>query len=269
MSTTKMAVTTALFQRFKSQKVLGKCYPWFKPYKLAYDPSIDPGTASLRQQSQSRPLVRRHSSDYYERPVTELLNRETSVIDGPKRVLFRDQPDFSPRRLIKIKGLPEDDIIGKSISFLWWFCFLLSRMLAISAFSYFYPTEILWLLSSHYILVVALLLYDVRADEVRRAKAIFFIFIGFVYLFCLIEFKIKFKKPVFIYNGFFLMMFCENFVMTLVWWYLNVDELVQDWWFRYMFYMILGCSILSVSSMLFYIKILKPEKVVAAVVPQN
>lgn len=267
-----MAVITTLFQRFKSQKVLGRCYPWFKPYKFPYDATIDPGVTTVRPQGHARPLVRRHSSDYYERPVTSHpseVSRETSIVDGPRRLMLRDVPDFSPRRLIKIKGLPEDDMMGKAISFLWWFCFLLSRMLAISAFSYFYPTEILWLLSCHYIIVVALLLYDVRADEVRRAKAIFFAFIGFVYLFCLIEFKIRFKKPAFIYNGFFLMMFCENFGITLFWWYLRVGDMEQDWWFRYMFYMIIGCTILSVISMLFYIKVLKPEKVVAAVVPQD
>lgn len=305
MSVSKMAITTTLFQRFKSQKIAGKCYPWFKPYKCDYDPSLDINSrertsifhpqkpnegidtdgVTLRQPEgtkfDSRTLGRRRSSDFYEKPATSHylessaseLNRETSVVDGPKRQIFKnpegsDEMDFFPRRLLEIKGLPEDDVMGKTVSFLWWFCFLMARMLAISSFSYFYRTQIFWLLSSHFFLVVALLLYDVRADEVRRAKAIFFIFIGFVYIFCLIEFKIKFKKPVFIYNGFFFLMFLENFVMTL-WWYFGIEDVLENWWFSYIFYMILGCSIMSVSSMLFYVKILKPSKVVVNVIPQT
>ncbi|KAK5646758.1 hypothetical protein RI129_005222 [Pyrocoelia pectoralis] len=297
-----MAKTTTLFQRFKSQNMGGKCYPWFKPYKVMYTmhdgpllrrkPSIvykcrsshpkkDLHSHQLRSANPSPTLDSRRSSDCYEQPTNSIIlaqksqfefGRETSVVDGPQRLVLRDisKTDFvKPKRVVNIKALPEDDTGGKTISFIWWVCFLIARMLAISSFSYFYPTEIIWLLSCHFILVVALLLYDVRHDEVRRAKAIFFIFIGFVYLFCLIEFKMKFKKPKFIYNGFFLIMFLENFVMVLVWWFRDIEEILQDWWYKYIFYTIIVCSTLSLLSMCLYLNVLKPKKIVINTVPSE
>lgn len=269
----KMSITTTLFQRFKSQKLAGKQYPWLKPYKLA------PFAANLRKTEQfqpvpteepNRPQERRRSSDIYMEPSGDdvvPVTRETSVLDGPERVVFRqpDDPDFfNIKRLREIKGLTEDDVAGKTMAFFWWFCFLIARMLAISTFAYFYPTDIIWLLAAHFILVVSLLLYDVRADEVRRAKAIFFIFIGLVYLFCLIEFKIRFKKSKFIYNGFFILVFAENIAMCMVWWFGNLETVENDWWFRYTFILFLGCTVLSIMSMLFYLKFNKPKKIVAA-----
>lgn len=320
-----MAKTTTLFQRFSSQKLAGKCYPWYKPYKALHNVvrtrNVDQTDSSRSSRksvvyhcrashSSKRDTINkstvcdsnhdnveirqhnlddkvrqsRRSSDFYEQPSSSYLERlerenllesgrETSVIGGPDRLVLRDESEiadevdfFNPKRLFKIKGLLEDDIAGKTISFLWWFCFLIARMLAISSFGYFYPKDIIWLLASHYILVIALLLYDVRHDEVRRAKAIFFIFIGYVYLFCLIEFKIIFKKPNFVYNGFFILMFLENFIMIFVWWYCEAADLENTWWYKYIFNFVVVCSLLSFVTMLFYITTLKPKEVVVEVV---
>lgn len=267
LNLTKLSITTTLYHRFKSQKLAGKQYPWFKTYKFPYDTTIDSAAklpeTETPQPTSSRLLERRRSSDLYLQPVE--VNRETSILDGPPRTVFRvvDETDlFRIPKIVEIKGLSDDDMAGKLIAFFWWFCFLLARMLAISAFAYFYPKEVIWLLASHFVLVVALLLYDVRSDAVRRAKAIFFIFIGLVYLFCLIEFKIKFKKKRFIYNGFFVLVFTENIIMSLVWWYANLEAVENDWWFKYIMYLIIGCTGLSLISMLFYMKVNKPEKVV-------
>lgn len=292
---TKTALTTTLFHRFKSQKLTGKQYPWLKQYKYPYCATINtskPGVGLAEESgghanqsteigpedenkpSTSRLLERRRSSDLYLEPVEgaekySVVIRETSVVDGPPRILYTDygadQVDvFGIPRLREIKGMLEDDAAGKTIAFFWWFCFLLGRILTISTFAYFYPTHIIWLLCSHFILVVALLLYDVRADQVRRAKAIFFIFIGLVYLFCLIEFKIKFKKTKFIYNGFFTLVFTENIIMCFIWWFRNLETIESDWWFKYVFCVIFVSTALSLLSMLFYLNINKPEKIVVA-----
>lgn len=254
----KLSITTTLYHRFKSQKLAGKQYPWLKAHKVLND-SIN----IQETHSSPRLLERRRSSDLYLQPVD--VNRETSIVDGPPRTVFRvvDETDlFRIPKIMEIKALPDDDMAGKMIAFCWWFCFLLARMLAISAFAYFHPTDVIWLLVSHFVLVVALLVYDVRSDEVQRAKAIFFLFIGLVYLFCLIEFKIKFKKVKFIYNGFFALVFTENIVMSLVWWFANLETVEDDWWFKYIMYLITGATALSLISMLFYLKVNKPEKVV-------
>ncbi|XP_025833088.1 uncharacterized protein LOC108742546 [Agrilus planipennis] len=292
MSLARMSVVTTLYQHFKSQKMAGRNYPWFKDYKFTYDIAIEGihirnRDALITANERPRNPERRRSSEFYEVPTgstqdvrTRTKNgdeepRETSVVDGPKRTVFRDaalaQDDdyFNPRRLRKVEGLPEDDVVGKIIGFMWWFCFLISRMLTIASFGYFYPSEIVWILSAHFIITVSILLYDVRADEVRRSKAIFFIFLGFVYLFCLIEFKIRFKKAKFIFFGFFTLMFLENFSMNLVWWNRDMEDIINDFWFRFIFYMIVLTTIMSFSSMVLYIFIFKPKKVVVKVIAER
>lgn len=148
------------------------------------------------------------------------------------------------------------------IAFLWWFTFLLARFLAISVFAYFYMSQTIWLLSSHYILVLLILLYDVKTDQVKRSKIFFFLFIGFVYLFCIIEFKIKFKKARLLYYGYFLLVFTENFVMCMIWFIGKIDSIENDFWFRYVFYIFVACSMASFSSMVFYFLVNQPPKVI-------
>ncbi|XP_018577197.1 uncharacterized protein LOC108915611 [Anoplophora glabripennis] len=321
----KVSITTTYYQRFKSQKLTGKQYPWYKSHKLSR-----PSSVALRSNvSQSGLVVQkrrvttnieeiydlqppqvsesRRSSDIYLEPSTsmasggnrrqtfvetdfeEVVNtkagtenleskssnyeqitmlRETSVVDGPKRQVFREQitseisePDFNISRVIYVKGLQDDDLAGKLVAFLWWFCFLLVRVLAISVFAYFFIKETVWLLASHYAIIMGFLLYDVKSDEVKRAKAIFFIFIGLIYIFCIIEFKIKFKKATFIYYGYFVLAFIENFVMCMIWFMTEIESIENDFWFRYSFYIIVMGSLISFSSMLFYFTINKPPKV--------
>lgn len=151
---------------------------------------------------------------------------------------------------------------GRLVACLWWYGFLVARVLTISIFAYFFMEHCLWLLSSHFILVIIILSYDVKSDAVKRAKALFFIFLGLVYIFCIIEFKIKFKKATFIYYGFFVLVFVENLVMCLIWFIGQIESLENDYWFRYAFYVIIFCSFTSFSSMLFYFLINKPSKVV-------
>lgn len=195
--------------------------------------------------------------------INSQLNENTYVDTlQNNEVTLRNKSAFDiPRRVIDITALPEDDIVGKSISLLWWFCFLAARIVAIASFAYFYPTEICWILGSHFILAVAFLIYDSQTLEVRRTKAIFFVFVGLLYLFCLIEFKVKFKKAKFWYYGFFTITYVENLTMCLVWFFANLEEMQEDWWFNYMFYLIIVFSILSLCSMLFYINVDKPKAV--------
>lgn len=332
----KVSIVVTLYQRFKSQKIGGKDYPWFKSEKYDIDPSIDvvdsvairsrtvPPPKRRRQRRKtgiiyatkenakrlkreyeslnntpvppaySRALSqRRPSSDLYMLPsgivgedevshklylspvnVIKILiflqtdglylNRETSILDGPPRRVYRGDEVDAPRRLREIKGLPEDDIVGKLIAFFWWFCFLVARILAISSFAYFYPRDIIWLLSVHFIICVAFLVYDVKTYVVRQNKAVFYIFLGLVYIFCIIEFMKKFKKAKYLYLGFFALVFVENFATCLVWWLSNLEseEIQSDWWFRFIFFGVLLCSLFSLSSMVFYLIFNKPKKVV-------
>ncbi|KRT86406.1 hypothetical protein AMK59_160, partial [Oryctes borbonicus] len=318
MNLIKVSIVTTLYQRFKTQKIGGKDYPWYKSekYDIGRDSSVDvvdsvatrfragapqrrrkrttgiiyatrENAKRLKREYESRnntPLPmytrslsqRRPSSDLYMLPTgivdqdevdAVFLNRETSVLDGPPRRVYKgadiDETDF-PRLLREIKGLPEDDIVGKLIAFFWWFCFFIARILALVSFAYFYPGQIIWLVLVHFIICEAFLIYDVKTYVVKRHKAVFYIFVGLIYIFCIIEFMKKFKKTTFIYYGFFALVYVENFVTCLIWWFSNLesDEIQSDWWFRFIFISVIICTLFSLSSMIFYILINKPKKVV-------
>lgn len=194
-----------------------------------------------------------HQSKYLNR---DAYNSEENVINSPKADIY------DVKRVIHVKGMVDDDFAGKSIAILWWFTFLLARVLALSAFAYFYFVETIYLVSSHYILVIAVLVYDVKSDSMNRGKLPFFIFLGYIYIFCIIEFKIKFKKATVLYYGYFFLVFFENITMCLIWFYQKLDTLQTDFWFKYIFYIVLLASVCSLSSMIFYMTINKPQKVV-------
>lgn len=261
-----MAATTVQYQRFKSQKMGGKNYPWYKPYK--YHDNVDaalllPATGIIYCTKENYQKI---ANDIEERRIKEIEENAGDDESISSSVYYLephvDEVDF-PKAIRQIYALPEDDLAGKVLAFFWWFCFLLARFLAISTFAYFFPKDIIWLLSSHFILCVSFLLYDARAYLVRRTKAVFFIFVGLIYLFCIIEFKKQFTRVRFIYNGYFTLVFSENFIMCLIWWFSRMDDtgLVNDWWFRYIFYMTLLCTFLSLSSMIVY-KLTRQSKVV-------
>ncbi|CAG9766530.1 unnamed protein product [Ceutorhynchus assimilis] len=169
--------------------------------------------------------------------------------------------NFNIKRVTYIKGLQEDDMAGRTISFLWWFTFLLGRVLAISAFGYFFMKACIWLLISHVIIVIAVLFYDVKTDNIKRDKSVFFLFIGVIYIFCIIEFKIRFKKTNLIYMLYFGLTYLENIIMCLIWYCFEIESLETDYWYRYIFYAIVASTIFSISSMTFYHILNKPKSV--------
>ncbi|XP_076266458.1 uncharacterized protein LOC143200075 [Rhynchophorus ferrugineus] len=289
----KVAMTTTYYQRFKAQKLTGSQYPWLKRNKLLRSGQTSRAPTVILRNSQSRSVVqanrnsnisryynvepavltaRRRSSDIYLEPesrndasspnTAELQINEpgtsgTQIIT----VTSRNEPDFNIKRIVQVKGLQEDDMAGKLIAFAWWFTFLLGRILAISIFAYFYMKACVWSMVGHVAVVVAILVYDVKTDNIKREKAIFFLFIGLVYVFCIIEFKIRFKKAYFIYYGFFILVFLENLAMCLIWFNLQIDYLENDYWFRYVFFITIACGLLSFSAMVFYLTVTKPKSV--------
>ncbi|XP_044750741.1 uncharacterized protein LOC123311049 [Coccinella septempunctata] len=301
---TKLAITVTYYQRFKTQKLAGAQYPWYKSNKYQKDPNLsevilrkkpklkanliarstkgisDVSDNKIEEDLYERPVNRR-SSDLYLEPdirgtyLPPYSSRVPSMIHQLRRMsryrvrtsisegtTSSAQPDFNIRRVLFIKGLPEDDLAGKLISFCWWSAFLLARILAILAFQYFYPVQVLYILVSHFILTLAILCYDAKSNSFTRSKVLFFLFVCYIYLFCIIEFKIKFKKAKFIYYGFFTLVYLENFVMCLVWWYGDLEYVEEEFWFKYMFNIIVICSLFSFVSMVFYMTVNKPDKVI-------
>ncbi|GLV38808.1 uncharacterized protein CBL_05807 [Carabus blaptoides fortunei] len=269
-----MAMTTMSYQRFKSQKIAGRQYPWIKRQEQTKETCrrIDSMPAVINQTLE--PAIKRVSECETENSEPEAdrhvnSSRRSSGLSVTsseyerRRTEPADEPDFFiPKRILSIRGLTQDDAAGKLVAFFWWLCFILPRMLALSAFAYFYPKDIWYICGAHYVITLAFLLYDAHTSDIPYYRALFILFTAYVYMFCLIEFKIKFKKVKLIYNGYFILVYLENFIMTFVWYY--GTEFYNDWWYKYVFYVLIGSTILSIMTMSFYMAILKPKKVTVA-----
>ncbi|XP_006614130.1 uncharacterized protein LOC102672338 isoform X1 [Apis dorsata] len=160
-----------------------------------------------------------------------------------------------PQRKYSTKGLEEDDPIGKFLSFLWWFFFILARILTIAVFYEFFPLYLSIVLSLHYGIMLIYLFYYTKYYDIIT----FFLnlWLGLVYIISLIEYRIKFKyadKWVLPYYIFVLM---QNMFLTLSWYFYS------DWdgfWYTYVFYVIFGSMTLCILSTIIYCVLFKPKK---------
>lgn len=186
-----------------------------------------------------------------------------SEIDPTKSVVVSD-PDQNqeknatlklPIRKYSKKGLEEDDPIGKFLSFLWWFFFILARILAIMVFYEFYPLTLLGVLGTHYVIMLIYLFYYAKYYDIIT----FFVnlWLGLVYVFSLIEYRIKFKYADKWLLPYYIFVLLQNTALTLTW-YFDADW--DGFWYNYVFYVIFASMTLCVLSTVFYYVLLKPKK---------
>ncbi|XP_077285403.1 uncharacterized protein LOC143910692 [Arctopsyche grandis] len=185
-----------------------------------------------------------------------MTNAESIVDRIPKRRHY-DDIDLPVRvRRSAIKGVDQEDGVSKMIAFVAWFLFIGARMLVLSSFSSFYIMECLYICIVHYVLVTSLLLWNSWYENVHRK--VFYLFLGYVYTFCLIEFKMKFKKVRLWYGGFFSVITIENFILTAIWY---ATGNFNNWWYTYVVIVITGASTLSYVCFIIYFLILKPKPI--------
>lgn len=166
-----------------------------------------------------------------------------------------DEVDFPlPTRRKMIEGIEQDDFIGKSVSFTGWVLFLIMRILSLSVFSVFYLKATLHLLYIHYFLMVLCLFYETKFHE-KIERIYFYLFLGYIYIFTILEFKIKFVHVRQWYSGYVGFVFTQNIVISMIW-YGFAD--FNSWWFHYLFALIIGSGMLSLACLLFYYVLLKP-----------
>lgn len=166
-----------------------------------------------------------------------------------------DEVDFPlPTRRKMIEGIEQDDFIGKSVSFTGWVLFLIMRILSLSVFSVFYLKATLHLLYIHYFLMVLCLFYETKFHE-KIERICFYLFLGYIYIFSILEFKIKFVHVRQWYSGYVGFVFTQNIVISMIW-YGFAD--FNSWWFHYLFALIIGSGMLSLACLLFYYFLLKP-----------
>ncbi|XP_076632380.1 uncharacterized protein LOC143347246 [Colletes latitarsis] len=160
-----------------------------------------------------------------------------------------------PQRRYSKKGLEEDDPIGKFLCFLWWFFFILARILAIAVFYEFYPIHLCIVLSIHYAIMLTYLFYYAKYYDIIT----FFVnlWLGLVYIFSLIEYRIKFKYADKWMLPYYVFVLLQNTFLTLAW-YLYADW--DGFWYTYVFYVIFASMTLCILSTTIYCALLKPKK---------
>lgn len=177
------------------------------------------------------------------------------ILDSNQRLIDNARSLKVPKRKYSEKGLEEDDPVGKVLSFIWWFFFILARVLAIIVAYEFYPAYLIAVLSIHYaIMLIYLFCYAKYYDAIT-----FFVnlWLGMVYIFSLIEYRIKFKYADKWLLPYYIFVIIQNAALTLTW-YFHADW--NGFWYTYIFYVIFTSMALCVSSSIMYHVLFKPKK---------
>lgn len=171
--------------------------------------------------------------------------------------VIEDEPDV-PYRVPRtyMRGLEPQDLTAAIVNFLGWYTFFIARLLSIACFISIFPVLAIILLFSHY-QVMLLFLIIPQAKTVKRA---FYIFLAFIYLFCLMEFKIRFRH-VRVWHVFWgIVCSMEIIVFSGLW--ASIDTSVQNWWRGFLVHVILISMCLSLMCFLCYFILLKPRETI-------
>ncbi|XP_061397408.1 uncharacterized protein LOC133333092 [Musca vetustissima] len=168
---------------------------------------------------------------------------------------------FLPRPTKVVNGIEQDDFAGKTIAFFGWIAFITMRMLSLSTFCVFFPKAFLIIMGVHYLLMLAALYLESRFKG-KLNRTLFYFLLAYVYIFVLLEFRIKFKHIRAWFVAYFLLTMAENLTMTMIWY---AREEFESWWFGFIFEGIIYSGILFVATILVYYWILKPKDVLLLV----
>lgn len=206
-------------------------------------------------------------AQWAEKMVENAENIPTWLSAPPRRKhweVIQDEPDI-PRRAPRsfIRGLEPQDLTAGLVQYLGWYAFFISRLLSISAFINFFPYVAIIILFSHY-QVMLLFLIVPQASTVKRA---FYVFLAFIYLFCLMEIKIRFRH-VRVWHAFWIVACTiENIIFTSFW--ASIDNNFDSWWKRFVVMVCFGSMLLSHLCLLVYFALLKPRETIVHLKKRN
>ena len=171
--------------------------------------------------------------------------------------VVQDEPDI-PRRVPRsyMRGLEPQDATAALVHFLGWYMFFVCRLLSIACFINFFPFVAIIILFSHY-QVMLLFLIVPQASTVKRG---FYIFLAFIYLFCLMEFKIRFRH-VRVWHVFWIIVCTiETVVFTGLW--ACIDNNLHEWWKLFIVKVVVISLFLSYMCFLVYFVLLQPRETI-------
>jgi hypothetical protein len=156
-----------------------------------------------------------------------------------------------PNRVRWTKVMEPDDPIGKILAFCYWFLLLFGRCLCLVVAATFIPYAVLGVCIGHYIFSFLYILPSPQCKTSIPLKML----LGILYIFCLIEVGVKFRKSYLLYGLFFSSYFIENFVLTMVW----VFGCTWDGnWYPYVLSVLLMTHVLGLLLAILYVQFFRP-----------
>ncbi|XP_037956180.1 uncharacterized protein LOC119685856 isoform X1 [Teleopsis dalmanni] len=188
---------------------------------------------------------------------TQLLTPTKSSLPGSP-LTPKDVVDFFlPRPTKIVNGIVQEDFASKTIAFFGWISFIIMRMLCLSTFLVFYPTPFFIIISVHYVIMLAALYLETRKQS-NTNRRLFYLLLAYIYIFVLLEVRIRFTKIRLWFVGYFVLTMIENIVMTVIWY---TKEDLESWWFGFIFNSIVVSGILFMVTLIVYYCVLKPKDV--------
>ncbi|KAM7344780.1 uncharacterized protein ACRADG_011371 [Cochliomyia hominivorax] len=164
---------------------------------------------------------------------------------------------FLPRPTKIVNGIQQDDFAAKTVAFFGWIAFVIMRMLSLSTFCVFFPKAFLIIMGVHYLIMLTALYLESRFKG-KLNRTFFYLLLAYIYMYVLLEFRVKFKHIRVWFVGYFLLSMIENLTMTMIWY---AREEFESWWFGFIFEGIIYSGILFVATIIVYYLILKPKDV--------
>ncbi|XP_026757246.2 uncharacterized protein LOC113516939 [Galleria mellonella] len=178
--------------------------------------------------------------------------------------VVRDEPDI-PIRVPRsyIRGLEPQDLPAALVHCMGWYAFFVARLLSMAAFINLTIIGSVIILFSHY-QVMLLFLIIPQASTVKRT---FYFFLAFVYLFCIMEFKIRFRHVRVWHLFWSIVCMIETILFTGLW--VALDNNLHHWWKKYVLYVIIVSLMLSITCFITYFVILQPKETIVRIKNRN
>nr|CAD7456419.1 unnamed protein product [Timema tahoe] len=139
-----------------------------KPLLLTPTPSFCGATLPLKPTGRSKRSFRHSAGLSLALPNFPAPPRPSSA---PVTAINRSSVLELPGRKKLVKGLEEDEPLGKNIAYFWWFFYLLSRTLSIATFAHFHLSAAIGVVLFHYGIMAAYLLYQSRFPSIYKSSA--------------------------------------------------------------------------------------------------
>ncbi|KAG6459340.1 hypothetical protein O3G_MSEX011332 [Manduca sexta] len=178
--------------------------------------------------------------------------------------VIQSEPDI-PRRVPRsyMRGLEPPDATAALVHYLGWYSFFVGRLISIACFINFFPVAAIIVLFCHY-QVMLLLLIVPQASTVKRS---FYIFLAFIYIFCLMEFKIRFRHVRVWHMFWIILCTIETIIFTALW--ATIDNNIEVWWRYFIVKVIFGSTVLSYLCFLVYFVLLQPRETIVNIKNKN